>query len=124
MSDSESTEDRLQHAIDALVSVSLDLGTQAKVMSLTDVHIPQAIPDSAKLEMALKPYKDKVLGLFDQELAKRVEEAKLHEWITAPLQPHSHHANGTRMCVPVNYRNARIRELRGQTLNTQTKENE
>lgn len=68
-------QDILQHAVDALVSVSLDLGKQAKVMTLTDVHTPQAIPDNVKLDMALKPYKDRVMQLFEQEYQRRCEAA-------------------------------------------------
>jgi hypothetical protein len=71
--DEELRDNRLETAVDTLISVALDLGKQAKVITLADVHTPQAIPDSVKLQIALNPYKNKVLALHqaDRDIAIR-----------------------------------------------------
>ena len=74
----QASEDRLLIAIETLVDVSLDLGKQSKMMTLASVHTPQAIPDNEKLNMALQPYKDKVLHIVRTEKLKLLAELEEH----------------------------------------------
>lgn len=74
-------QDELAIAIESLSSVSLDFGKRAKILSLSDVHTPEAIPDSVKLEMALQPYKDKALYLARREVLRVLSELEKENYL-------------------------------------------